>query len=174
MARKVKAAAVAVPVPQNREQAGAFIKALGDAQRERECLETELNQKLADLKAQYERLARPHADNIAALKQGVQIWCEANRAALTEKGKTKTVQLAGGEVRWRMTPPAVSLRNVKAIIAFIKDRRSFALFLRVKEEVDKEAMLKHQDKAKLIPGVAIGQHEEFVIVPFETALEEVA
>jgi phage host-nuclease inhibitor protein Gam len=174
MVRKVKSEAVPVAVPQSRDEAALYVKAIGDAQRERERLETAMNQEIADLKAQYEAAGKPHTETIARLKQGVQIWCEANRAALTDNGKTKTAQLATGEVRWRTTPPAVSLKSLKSIIAFIKDRRSFALFLRTKEEVDKEALLKHPEKARLIPGVTIGQREEFVIVPFETKLEEIA
>jgi len=49
-----------------------------------------------------------------------------------------------------------------------------ARFLRVKEEINKDAMLAEQDLAQTITGVSISQGEDFVIVPFETELEEVA
>lgn len=47
--------------------------------------------------------------------------------------------------------------------------------LRVKEEVNKEAMLAEPDVARTVAGVTVGSAgEDFVIKPFETELEEVA
>ena len=54
--------------------------------------------------------------------------------------------------------------------------KSFGLerFLRTKEEIDKTAILAEPDAVEHIKGISITQREEFVIVPFETKLEEVA
>jgi phage host-nuclease inhibitor protein Gam len=46
--------------------------------------------------------------------------------------------------------------------------------VRVKEEINKEAILAEPDLAAKIPGISITQGEDFVIVPFETELEEIA
>ena len=50
-------------------------------------------------------------------------------------------------------------------------KRRLKQFIRVKQEVDKEAMLKEPDVAKSVKGVTIGQHEEFMVKPAELELE---
>jgi phage host-nuclease inhibitor protein Gam len=173
MAKRVKGPAIAVPVPQSREAVNDAIAEIGLLQRARETLETGMNGELAEIKAAFEAEAKVFGDKIAALRQGIEIWCSANRDELTGGGKTKTVELAAGEVRWRMTPPSVSLKNVAEVVKRLAKRR-LRRFLRVKIEVDKEAILKEPDAVKGIEGITIGQREEFVVVPFETKLEEVA
>jgi len=69
-----------------------------------------------------------------------------------------------------MTPPAVFLRNVKSIIANLK-LLGLEQFIRVKEEIDKKAMLKEPEVAKKIKGVSISQYEEFVVKPTELEIE---
>jgi phage host-nuclease inhibitor protein Gam len=46
-------------------------------------------------------------------------------------------------------------------------------FIRTKEDLNKEAMLADPEAVASIPGISVSQREEFVIVPIETALEEV-
>ncbi len=172
MGKKVKTAA-AVAVPKDRGECNILIEQIGAHQRERERLQTEMNAELAKLKTYYEQRAKPHADRIAELMQSVQIWAEANRAELTQDGKVKTVKLAAGEVRWRLTPPAVTVRGAEAVIKALKLHR-LARFIRIKEEVDKEAILREPKAVEGIAGISIGQREEFVVEPFATELEEVA
>ena len=80
--------------------------------------------------------------------------------------------LSSGEIRWRTTPPAVRIRDlteaIGALMTFKLER-----FLRRKVEIDKEAILREPETVKGIGAIAITQREEFVIVPFETDLEEV-
>lgn len=171
--KREKTKATAVRVPQSRFAAALFVYEIGTHQRERTRLETAMNERLAKLKLQYEEAAKPHADAIVALAKGLEIWAAANRDALTEGGKVKTATLSTGEIRWRMTPPAVSLKNVKDVLAALVEK-GLRRFIRSKDEVDKEAILKEPSAVKGIPGISIGQREEFVIVPLETKLEEVA
>jgi len=69
-----------------------------------------------------------------------------------------------------MTPLSVSLRDAESIL---KSLRSLGLqrFIRIKEEVSKEAMLKEPDVAKTVKGVSISQREEFVAKPAELEVE---
>lgn len=161
------------PVPQTMADAAAAIAKIGGHQRARETIETGMNADLAAKKLFWEAQARPHAEAIKALSKGVQTWCEANRVTLTHNGARKNFRFSSGNVRWRLTPPKVSLRNVDAILKALK-AKALGRFLRVKEEVDKEAILREPDAVKGIRGISIGQTEEFVIEPFETKLEEVA
>lgn len=173
MAKREKKKAIAVKVPQSRDEASNFVHMIGVHQRERERLEAAMNDRLAKTKANYEETAKPHAEAIVQLMRGLEIWAAANRDALTEGGKTKTARLATGELRWRMTPPAVALKSVKDVLAALVEK-GLGRFIRRKDEVNKEAILEEPDAVKEIAGIVIGQHEEFVIVPFETKLEEVA
>lgn len=170
---RIKQEAAQFPVPQSRDDVIASIAEIGRRQRERERIQSDMNDQLAAIKQSFEEQARPHADAITALSSGVQTWCEANRAVLTQDGKVKTANLASGEVRWRMRPPSVSARPIEKVIEALKDM-GLKRFIRIKEEIDKESILAEPDAVKYIKGIKIEQKEDFVIVPFETELEEIA
>lgn len=171
--RKIKSKALRAAVPQSREECTEFIARIGRLQRERKRIETEMNDELSAIRQKYEEMARPMAEEIRQLCVGVQVWCEANRASLTNNGKVKHANLASGEVRWRMRPPRVSLRGKENIIETFK-KLGWTQFVRVKEDVNKDAVLADPERATKVPGVKVIQTEDFVIVPFETELEEVA
>ena len=169
---RIKTQAAQVPIPQSREQAVEAIAEIGRRQRERERIQAAMNDELAGIKARYEEEARPHNEAIVALKEGVHVWCEANRAALTSN-KVKSANLASGDVGWRTSPPKVKITGVAAVIELIKSLKLMQ-FIRSKEEINKEAMLAEPDVAQSIKGVEIVQAEEFWIKPYETELEEIA
>jgi len=170
---KVKQAAVAVDVPQSRDAVAEDIAAIGRAQRERARIEAAMGDAIASTRETFERQAEPHRLTIERLQRGVQIWCEAHRAELTDGGKNKTHAFATGEVRWRVTPPSVALKGVEAVLKRLRELKLFDL-IRTKEEVSKEAILAAPEKVRGIAGITIEQHEEFLIVPHEAALEDVA
>ncbi len=67
----------------------------------------------------------------------------------------------------------MTLRGVDAIIEHLKGKRSLRGFLRVKYEVDKEAMAAKAAAAAKVPGVTIASAgEDFIIEPFEAELVE--
>lgn len=169
--RKIKQTA-AHWVPQSRAEVTEAIAEIGRAQRERERVQAAMNDELAVVRQRFEEQARPHADAISMLSQGVQLWCEAHRAELTQGGKTKTVNLASGEVKWRMRPPSVLVRGGDLVIDLLR-QLGLSRFVRIKEEVNKEAILAEPEAVAGIRGISIGQREDFVVEPFETQLEEV-
>jgi phage host-nuclease inhibitor protein Gam len=171
--QKSKTAAAAVAVPQTREEVAEAIAAIGRHMRERARIEAAMGDEIAAVREAYERQAAPHAEAIRDLTEGVQTWCEAHRDALTDGRRVKTVAFTTGEVQWRMTPPRVVLKGVDALLALFK-RRRLDQFIRVKEEISKEAILAERELVAGIPGVRIEQHEEFVITPHEAALQDVA
>ncbi|PLX97297.1 MAG: host-nuclease inhibitor protein Gam, partial [Desulfuromonas sp.] len=136
-------------------------------------IEAAMNDEIATIKQRYEEQAKPLGDDIRQLSQGVQVWCEANREAITQGGKVKFATLTTGKVNWRTRPPKVTLRGKESILENLK-RLGLARFVRTSEEINKEAMLNEPALAKTVPGVNITQGEDFVITPFETELEEVA
>lgn len=173
MAKKARIKTTAVEAATSREEADRLIEQIGIQQREREALQTAMNEELARIKAQYEERAAVPAGVIRELTERVRIYAEANRAELTRDGKFKTVKLASGEIRWRLRPPSVGLTKILDVLQRLKDA-GLQRFIRTKEEVDKEAILADRDAVKDVAGIRIQQGEDFVIVPFATELEEVA
>lgn len=169
--QRIKTAAAEF-VPATRAEADEAIRIIGEQQRKRADLETAMNNRLAEVKADFEQRAHPLAESIRALSQGVQTWAEANRAELTKSGR-KTVRLGNGEIRWRARPPSVTVRAAQKAIAALK-LANLTRFIRNKEEVNKEAILAEPEAVTGIKGLTIGSGEDFVIVPFATELEEVA
>ena len=109
MAKTAKSKA-APKVPQTRDEVAEAIAAIGRAQRERARIEADMGDEIARVKQRHEALAEPHRLAIESLHAGVQMWCEAHRAELTDGGKTKTALFSSGEVRWRLPPPSVALQ----------------------------------------------------------------
>lgn len=169
---RIKLAAVEHDVPQTLDDVTADVAEIGRCQRERDRIQAEMNDNLAHVRAEYEAIAKPHAERIGDLTRGVATWCEANRDMLTKGGKTKTARLATGEVSWRMRPPSVVVRGVEAVIDALR-RLKLDRFLRVKTELDREAILADPDTVASIKGLSISQKEDFVIKPDSTELEEV-
>lgn len=172
-ATRLKQAAPLHPVPQSRDEVNEAIRLIGIAQRERAHITANMNDLMAAIKEEYETQAQPHKEQIERLSAGVHTWCEANRDQLTQNGKVKYASLPAGEIKWRTRPPSVSIRAAEAVLETLR-RLGLDRFIRSKEEVNKEAMLAEPDAVSGIAGVQIKQGEDFIIVPFETALEEVA
>ena len=167
-ATRIKASAALYPVPQSRDDVNDAIAKIGLAQRERARIQADMNDALVQVKQRFEDEATPFNEQIEALSKGVQTWCEAHRAELTKEGKVKFHGFAAGEVKWRMRPPRVAIRAVDNVLETLK-RLGLSRFIRVKE-----AMLAEPEAVAGLAGVKIEQGEDFVIVPFETELEEVA
>ena len=100
----------------------------------------------------------------------MQLWAEAHRESLTAGGKSKTVQLPAGEIAWRQRPPSVRIRDAAGVLVALA-AAGLSRFVRVKQEIDKEAMLREPAVASAVPGVSIGSAgEEFVVTPHEVTL----
>ena len=164
-----KAAALALPVPQSREQATDYIREIGEHQRDITRIEAAMNDELAGIKERFESQAQPLKARVDALTNGVQIWCEANRETLTQGGKTKTAALPSGEVCWRTRPPSVRITGAEAVLDILR-RMGLKRFIREKEEINKEAILNEPAAVASVPGISIQQGEDFVVTPFEAEL----
>jgi phage host-nuclease inhibitor protein Gam len=172
---RTKTPARPITVPQSREEADLFIRQVGELQRQRTKLEADMNESLANTKELYEVRNKDLKEEIEARAKGLEIWAAANRMELTRDGRQKTARFAAGEISWRNRPASVTLRNIKELIPRIKKRGLGKLFIRTKEEINKEAMLANPEKASALEGVSIGSGgEDFVVKPFETELEQVA
>jgi phage host-nuclease inhibitor protein Gam len=157
----------------NKEQAVEAIAEIGRRQRERERIQTAMNDELAKVRQRYEEQADPHSVEIRRLSSAVKVWCDEHRIELTSDGASKSAHLASGDVHWRKTPAKVVIRNEDVVLATLR-RLGLTQFIRVKEEVNRKALLDEPEAAKGIKGISVSQKEEFAIEPFETHLEEIA
>jgi phage host-nuclease inhibitor protein Gam len=170
---RLKAPAVAVNVPQSREMAAAAIAEIGRSNRELARLEADMNDELAAVKERHEAAAEPLRLKVQSLTLGVQTWAEANRDSLTQGGKVKTAALTTGEIAWRLRPPSVRVTGADAVLDALR-RMGLRRFIREKEEVNKDAILNEPEAVADVPGISISQGEDFLVVPFEAELAEVA
>lgn len=156
---------------QNEQDAADLIKELGEHRREVQRIEHTMNDKIAELKATHEEQAAPLKSQIVEIIAAVQTWAEANRADLTKDGKVKTVKLATGEFNWRIRPAKVSLRGKDKIIQTLKNL-GLNRFIRVSEDINKEALLQEKAAASAIQGINIqSAGEDFAISPYELQIE---
>lgn len=171
---KIKAAAAAHRVPQTREEVVNMIAEIGSHQRDRQRLKADMDDQITAIREKFDQLLTPHSEAITALTAGCHTWCEANKDALTNGGKVKTANLMTGEVRWRIRPTSCKAVRIKEALEELKLKGLAAQFIRTKEELNKEAILANPDAIKDCRWISLEQGEDFVIVPFETDLEEVA
>jgi len=170
MARKKAVKRTSVIAPKSIREVAVLIRQVGEHQRKLTQIQTDANNQIEKIKKQAMERSLGHQQRIDQLFEGIFIFAQANRDGLTEKGKKKTVSLPTGDILWRLTPPAVSLKGVEKVIKLCQTR-GLARFIRVKKEVDREAMLKEPKVAGKIPGVTIRQKEEFVVKPSEVEIE---
>ena len=158
-----------IPVPETAEEASQYLLQLGECQRAITTEETKLNKRIETLKQRSADKTRPHSQKADQLVQGLFSFAQANRTELTDDGKTKTIPLTTGELKWRTTPPKVTLRGVENILKALK-AAGLERFIRTKEEVDKAAMLKEPEVASAIKGVTISNMELFSACPSSTEI----
>ncbi len=99
----------------------------------------------------------------------------SQRASLTGDNKVKFADLGTGKISWRLRPAKVSLRGkVEEIVERLKSL-GLHRFVRVSEEVNKEAMLGDREAARAVSGVSIASEgEDFIVEPFEAQISKEA
>ena len=168
---KTKTRGANLPVPQSREEASSHLRRIGELNRDLARREADMNDALARIKEKVEAAADPLREESKALTEGLKTWCEANRAELTGGHKVKFALLGTGQVSWRLRPAKVSVpKDQESFIALLR-RLGLGRFVRVKEEVNRDAMLDDKEAARAVPGVRIASEgEDFIVEPFEAEL----
>lgn len=167
---KLKSTAASIPVPQSKDDAQTAITALGQVQRDLARIECDINDAIAKINDQHATAIEALRQRREALQTGIQTWCEAHRLAICGKGKS--ANLVTGEVAWRQRPPSVTVRNVEGVIDQL-GKLGLTDFVRVKHEINKEAILASPEQVAGIKGLFVSSGvEDFVITPFEIDLEQ--
>lgn len=154
-------------VPQSREDAVWTVGRIGTLRREIMARKAAADEQIRIIGEKVEEALQPLSDELKQLEAGVQAYCEAHRLTLTAEGRVKHHDFGTGRVLWRMRPPKVSIRGVDVVIEACK-ALGLTAFLRVKEEINREAMLADPERARLIAGVSISSEgEDFIVEPVE-------
>lgn len=167
-----------VIVPKDRAGLEKFVSDIREAEQKIIALEDDLEKEISELAAEISELkrkaqakAKPYEEKINELTKGVYIFAEGHRDELTDRGAKKTVELvAGDKIKWYFTPPAVAVADEEEAVKELK-RRGLSQFIRTKEEIDKEAILREPEKVKNLKYLSIGQEEIFAIVLLAIGIE---
>jgi phage host-nuclease inhibitor protein Gam len=176
---RTKTAAPNLPVPQDDAQARSAILEIGRERREVDRLKAAMNDEIAAIKARYGAQAEPHRERETALTEGLAIFAEANRARLTDGEKRKHALFSTGRIGWRTkvatvraNPKAAGVADEAGLIAKLRDL-GLARFVRVKEELNREAMREEKAVASAVAGITVGSEgEDFWVEPDDDALQE--
>lgn len=172
MATRIKSKTLAT-VPQTKNDCAESIRLIGDLQRDFERQRAAMNDRIAATTQEFQPELAALQQRIEQLQAGVQAWCEAHRTELCgENDKLgKTANLVTGEVAWRIRPPSIAIRGADAVMETLL-RMGLGRFVRVKNEVNKDAMLNEPDAIRGIAGITVvsGQ-EDFIVTPFEAQAE---
>ncbi|MCD6500714.1 host-nuclease inhibitor Gam family protein [bacterium] len=151
--------------PTSKEEAAEYIRQIGEHQRKVISQRAILEEKLEKIRQKEMPKIETEERIIEQLIKALYAYAQQNREELTEKGKLKTVSFPTGTIGWRVGKALVVLKGKKEEIIKRCKEAGFFQFIRVKEEIDKQAMLNEQEKASEIKGVTIKQREKFVIEP---------
>jgi phage host-nuclease inhibitor protein Gam len=104
---------------------------------------------------------------IGELSAQVEVWATEHRRRLLAGAKGKTVDVGPHRVAWKSKPARLALSaTLDEVLQSIRAKHWASSFIRVKEELDKTALLADPDRAKRVDGVAIVDGEEtFTISP---------
>ena len=166
-----KSKSLAKPVPQSMTEARDWLRKFGEAERAVENIKLALNDEIALLKQSAEEDAASYKAQIKELQAGIKAWAEANKSDLCKA--SKTVDLGVGQISWKHRPPSVSISGGAPAVIERLNEQGLLEFIRVKEELNKEAMLANPIKAMAVTGITIrSAGETFSIEVFEHDLSE--
>ena len=166
MARKRTIKAI---LPENMAGIDNHIERIANCDRKIQEIETELNNHIASFTRTATVKAKILEEERTALEKGIAQYAKRNRSKLTQDGKTKTVFFPHGEISWRESPYAVSIKGgVKPVIERM-EKAKLDRFVKVTKSLKRDAMLRERDVAIRIKGVSIERGDEtFTIKYYES------
>jgi phage host-nuclease inhibitor protein Gam len=144
--------AQANPEPRFRtlDECDAALVKIASLTRDINTCEAATNEQITALRTKLEVKVDPLCDQKKDLEQQLELFCTFHRDTVFASG-LKTLKLTHGELNFRQHPPSVEIRKggkfkIADVVANIKERFAKALrerFVRIKEDLDREAILGH-------------------------------
>lgn len=154
--------ALSVAIPRDGGEVGKYIEQIAETHRAIQRLAADYEAQITKLETEAQHKIELAQADMRDLFDAIHVYADENRTALTAGGG-KTITYPAGDIGWRFTPESVTIRNEKRVIEEIKALGLARKFIRIKEEVNKEAMLADQNDALRIDGVKISKTEQFVL-----------
>lgn len=162
-------------VPATTEDAERMIREIGEAQRRALDAKNEADREIERIKKAAAVKIAVQSDRISERFEGLAVYANEHREELVDKPDAKTITLVTGTISWRLNPHSVSLKGVEDVLEYLKTHKEFKDFLNYAEPtVDKEAMLKDEDRAEQVPGVTINRDIEMFAVKPSDGTGEIA
>ncbi|MBI2984642.1 MAG: host-nuclease inhibitor Gam family protein [Candidatus Kerfeldbacteria bacterium] len=173
MAKTKTPAVTRAALPRSVQEAAGYLEEITECQVHVDDAELQLQQELSAARQRAHERVEPHVCRAQALANALFDWAQTNRSELTDNDRLKTVDLVTGVLRWYRTPPSVRLTKKEEVVIATLKKLGFVQFIRVIEEIDREALLREREVASRIQGIRFGQDEIFAIKPagMETELE---
>ena len=126
---------------ENWQQADDTLRQIGEDRRDLAAIETVMNERIADAKADAEAKGRPIKDHITMLEQALREFAMLHRADL---GKAKSRTLTFGKVGFRQsTPLPRGVEKIKTIIEELLRRGMKECVVYPEPKIDKDALKKY-------------------------------
>lgn len=160
---------VALTLPKDKTEAARFITELGELDLRADGVISRYQTEMRTIHALAVNDLAPINTRIEELFNGLMAFAAANRGELLPDGK-KTVELGTGSMGWRTTPLSVQIVGTEKVLERLKELR-LNKFIRIKETIDRAAMLKDREEAESVRGVSFSQNEEFFVKPAKLKVE---
>ena len=147
-------------VPKSLFQAELLLGQIGTDQKRINAIESELKTQIEKLKKEAGKKLNPLVSRRGRMINALFAFANPRKEELTEK--VRSVVLGTGIFGWRMSTPRVEIDGSEEdIIAILKDMDQDR-FVRVIEELDRQALLAERPS---IPRIGYRQNDEFFVVP---------
>lgn len=154
-----------VSVSQADAQAAAHAYAKASINKDK--LKAEMDAKLATIREKYEPEITGYDEEMNEQVETLEAFAKENR----NNWDGKSIELANCTIGFRTNPPSVGKKKGitwDAVVGLFKANKLLKGFVKVKEDVDKAALLKQQSDIKLMKqleavGVTIEQEEQFYV-----------
>jgi len=133
----------------------------------RDKITAELNDKLKAVREKYEPSLTAIEDELSNPVEVLETFAKEQRPSW----EAKSIELSNCIIGFRTNPPSVGKKKGitwDAVVGLLKNNKLLKAFVKVKEDVDKAAILKEQSNVKIMKqlqlvGVNIEQEEQFYV-----------
>lgn len=163
MARTAKKTVVGVSFPEAQQAANTYASVSTSLDK----LEAQLNEKLNAIRLQYEPKITDLRDQLTHPVEMLEAYAKETRS----DWENKSFELSNCVIGFRTNPPSVGKKRGitwDAVVGLFKANKLLKAFVKVKEDVDKQSILKAQADVKIMKalntvGVTIEQEEQFYV-----------
>lgn len=163
-----------VEPPQNVDELDALLEELGTITRELNLAETLLNSRLRRAREEFAVRINTREKKRDELRDAIAAYAHKHRDELTAKGG-KLVELRGGTLQWKKTPPKVELDEGETEASIIRRIARLGWLRRftrrAERKLDKDALKKHPGCVARIRGLRLTQREDLHIKPARAQAE---